>query len=138
MSVDRLRQRLQLAEDALRALDELAFLATPTRIERDAAIQRFAYTVEAIWKAAQRVLSAQYGIELASPKTVIRACAQNGLLDDDAARAAMQAIDDRNLTAHTYNEALAAAIHARLAAHARLLRGWLAALRGAAEDPPLR
>ena len=51
MSVDRLRQRLQLAEDALRTLDELAFLANPTRIERDAAIQRFEYTVEAIWKA---------------------------------------------------------------------------------------
>jgi hypothetical protein len=36
--------------------------------------------------------------------------------------------NDRNLTTHTYNEALAERIGSHLAAHARLIGGWLAAM----------
>lgn len=46
----------------------------------------------------------------------------------------MDMIDDRNLTALTYNEALAIAIFSRLPAHARLLRRWLTALAAAITD----
>lgn len=126
--MERLRQRLHAAQQALGTLEELAFLAQPSRVERDAAIQRFEYTVEATWKAAQLRLAHDYGVESASPKPVIRNCAQNGVLCEDDARLAMDMIDDRNLTAHTYNEALAIAIFSRLPAHARLLRRWLTAL----------
>ena len=115
--MDRLKQRLAQADSALRTLEELAFIESPSRIERDAATQRFEYTVEATWKAAQRTLALDYGVELASPKPVVRACAQNGLLEEAAAREAMQMIDDRNLTAHTYNEPLAIAIFSRLPPH---------------------
>jgi hypothetical protein len=44
----------------------------------------------------------------------------------------MQMIDDRNLTAHTYNEPLAMAIYYRLPGHARILRGRLDQLTNAA------
>lgn len=126
--MDRLTHRLEQAARALASLEQLAGIAAPSLIERDAAIQRFEYTVEACWKAARAVLSERYGIELASPKPVVRACAQNGLLKEDDARAAMDMIDDRNLTSHTYNEELAIAIFGRLALHAGLLRRWLEAL----------
>jgi nucleotidyltransferase substrate binding protein (TIGR01987 family) len=128
--VERLTQRIELAARALASLDQLAGLASPSLIERDAAIQRFEYTVEACWKAARAVLSERYGTELASPKPVVRACAQNGLLEEDDARAAMDMIDDRNLTSHTYNEALAIAIFGRVAGHAEVMRRWLDALSG--------
>ena len=36
--------------------------------------------------------------------------------------------DDRNLTVHTYNEALANAIFARLPQHAAALEGWVKAM----------
>lgn len=126
--MDRLTHRLEQAARALASLEQLAGLGSPSLIERDAAIQRFEYTVEACWKAARGVLSERYGAELASPKPVVRACAQNGLLNEDDARAAMDMIDDRNLTSHTYNEELAIAIFGRLAQHAGLLRRWLDAL----------
>lgn len=126
--MERLTRRLELASRALASLEQLSCLNAPTSIERDAAIQRFEYTVEAGWKAARAVLAEHYGIELASPKPVVRACAQNGLLSETDARSAMEMIDDRNLTSHTYNEELAVAIFARLAGHANLLRRWLAAL----------
>ena len=125
--MDRLTWRLQQAARALTSFKQLAFIKSPSLIERDAAIQRFEYTTEACWKAAQAALLEHFGVEAASPKAVIRAAAQNGLLSEPDARAAMGLIDDRNLTSHTYNEALAITLFARLAGHAgvfeRLLEG---------------
>ena len=133
--MDRLSQRIQMAHRALATLQELALLAAPTTVERDAAIQRFEYSTEACWKAAQSVLSIQFGLELASPKSVIRASAQNALLTESDARLAMDLVDDRNLTAHTYNEALAQAIWSRLPTHLSILQRWLATLERAIAKP---
>ena len=133
--MDRLSQRIQMAHRALATLQELALLAAPTTVERDAAIQRFEYSTEACWKAAQSVLSTQFGLELASPKSVIRASAQNALLTESDARLAMDLVDDRNLTAHTYNEALAQAIWSRLPTHLSILQRWLATLERAVAKP---
>lgn len=131
--MERLTRRLELARQALDTLLELTALPAPNRIERDAAIQRFEYSVEACWKAAQAVLDTRFGIVAASPKPVVRACAQNGLLTEVDGHAAMTLIDDRNLTSHTYNQDLAAAIHGRLAAHAGLMGRWLEALENSAK-----
>ena len=106
----RVHQRLQMVRRALATLQELTPLTSPTLVEREAAIQRFEYSTEACWKAAQSVLSMHFGLELASPKSVVWASAQNGLLTEAAARLAMDLVDDRNLTSHTDNEALAQAI----------------------------
>ena len=97
-------------------------------MERDAAIQRFEYSTQACWKAAQSVLSVHFGLELGSPKSVIRSCAQNALLAESDARLAMDLVDDRNLTSHTCNEALAQAIWSRLPTHLSVLQRWIAAL----------
>ena len=125
--MDRLNWRSQQAARALASFKQLAFIESPNAIERDAAIQRFEYTTEACWKAAQAALLEHFGVEAASPKAVIRAAAQNGLLSEPDARAAMGLIDDRNLTSHTYNEALAITLFTRLPGHAdifeRLLKG---------------
>ena len=98
---------------ALRSLEET--LAAPfSVIVRDATIQRFEFTLEALWKLAQRYLLLQEGLELGSPKGVIRGCFQAGLLEEEATALLLQAIDDRNLTVHTYNEALAELIYQHL------------------------
>lgn len=130
--MERLNRRLALARQALDTLLELTALPAPNRIERDVAIQRLEYTVEACWKAAQAVLDTRFGVVAASPKPVVRACAQNALLTEDDGHPAMAMIDDRNLTSHTYNEDLAVAIHSRLAGHAGLMGRWLDALENSA------
>ena len=84
--MDRLTWRLQQATRALLSFKQLAFIPSPSMIERDAAIQRFEYTTEACWKAAQATLFEHFGVEAASPKAVIRAAAQNGLLSELDAR----------------------------------------------------
>lgn len=133
--MERLVQRIQMARRALAMLQELTPIASPTSVERDAAIQRFEYSTEACWKAAQSALSVQFGLELASPKSVIRASVQNGLLTEAAARLAMDLVDDRNLTSHTYNEALAQAIWSRLPTHLSVLQQWMMALERLANQP---
>jgi hypothetical protein len=131
----RVQQRIGLARRALATLQELTPIASPSLVERDAARQRFEYSTEACWKAAQSVLSMQFGLALASPKSVIRASAQNALLTEADARLAMDLVDDRHLTAHTYNEALAQAIWSRLPGHAQVLENWLLALQRAVAPP---
>ena len=43
----------------------------PSKIERDAAIQRFEYSFEATWKSAQRFLAVVEGVEAGSPKSTV-------------------------------------------------------------------
>ncbi|PZA06819.1 MULTISPECIES: HI0074 family nucleotidyltransferase substrate-binding subunit [unclassified Meiothermus] len=120
--MDRLAQRLSIARKALETLAELPLEPSADAVIRDAAIQRFEYTLEAVWKAAQLYLRECEGIDLASPKGVVRACYEA------EARWGMQMVDDRNLTAHTYNEELAKLIFSRLPGHLALMRRLLEAL----------
>ncbi len=133
--MDRLRERLVVAQKALATLQELPLGERTDTIIRDAAIQRFEYTLEAVWKVAQLYLREREGLDIASPKGVIRACLAVGLLTPEEGRLALKMVDDRNLTVHTYNETLAEAIFSRLAQHAMLMDRWLAALAaGGLED----
>jgi nucleotidyltransferase substrate binding protein (TIGR01987 family) len=126
--VERLNERLQAAEKALRTLREI--LKEPTsEVIRDAAILRFTYTFETVWKAAQLYLAEREELEAGSPVGVIRACWQAGILDEQQTEAASRMARDRNLTVHTYQEELAIELYGRLRAHADLLSVWLERLR---------
>ena len=123
--MDRLTQRLATARSALATLDELAHKSERSKVERDAAIQRFEYTFEAVWKAVQLYLREREGLDPGSPKAVARASLEVGILDADETRLALTMADDRNLTVHTYNEGLAEELAGRLSQHAVLLRQWV-------------
>jgi nucleotidyltransferase substrate binding protein (TIGR01987 family) len=126
--MERLKERIQIAQQAFNTFRELVGKENVSAVERDAAIQRFEYTFEATWKAAQRYLLIQEGVDTGSPKAVIRACWQCGILDEEMARQAMNMADDRNLTVHTYNEDLANVIYSHLSAYAGLLSKWIFAM----------
>ena len=129
--MDELTRRLALARRALATLREV--LAEPkTAITRDASIQRFEYSFETTWKAAQRHLRDAEGLDPGSPASVIRAAHAVGLLDETAARLGLEVVRDRNLTVHTYNERLADEIYARLQSYLSLMESWLAAIEGRA------
>ncbi len=106
-------------------MEELFLEDHPTTVVRDAAIQRFEYSFEAAWKAAQRYLRVMEGRVEASPKPVVRASVAAGLLEETDGRIALNMVDDRNLTSHTYNEALAQRIFSALPEYARIMRTWL-------------
>ena len=104
--MERLNQRLEMAQQTLAAFDEV--LAMPfSKIVRDATTKRFEFAVEAVWKLAQLYLREKEGLEFNSPKMVFRGLFQIGILDETQTQLALKMIDERNLTVHTYNEALA-------------------------------
>jgi nucleotidyltransferase substrate binding protein (TIGR01987 family) len=132
--VDRLAERLADAARAVATLHEV--LREPfSVIVRDAAIKRFEYTFEAVWKAAQLYLSNE-GFDVASPRGVVRTSVQAGLLTLEQAEGALVMVDDRNLTVHLYKEAVARQIFERLPGHAALLRDWLAAIQRRYDELP--
>lgn len=126
--MERLIERLAVARRALDTL-QAVLREPPSALVRDAALQRFEYTFEATWKAAQRFAYVIDGLELSSPKPLIRSAARSSLLTEAQIRAALAMCDDRNGCAHTYNESLADAIFARLPGHAALLAEWLRAMQ---------
>jgi len=124
----RLSERIAVARRAIGTLRELSQKATLTAVERDALLQRFEYSVEATWKAAQRYLSEIEGIDVGSPKAALRASLRTGVLDEAQTRAGLVMVEDRNLTVHTYDERLADEIAARVPGHAALLHAWIESL----------
>lgn len=92
---------------------------------RDAAIQRFEYTTEALWKCLQAYLQEKEGIECYSPKSCLREARNVGLLDEGETVLAMEMIDDRNMTSHTYREEVAETIYGKLSGYAALMKKML-------------
>ncbi len=131
--MERIKERIVDAFRALATFEKVAGLPQPTDVERDAAIQRFEYTFEMTWKAAQAYLADQGVTDIASPRGVIRASFKMELFDEETARKFMGMVDDRNLTVHTYREEFAIQLYQRLANHAALLRQWLAGIQKKAE-----
>jgi len=125
--LERLNERIETARTALATLSEVLDLEK-SEVVRDAAIKRFEYTFEAVWKAAQRFLRQVEGVEEGSPKSVVRTSFRIRLLDEAQARRAMEMATDRNLTVHIYNEELAEEIYSRLPAYSELMDSWLEAM----------
>lgn len=125
--MERLNERLAFAKNALAALNE-ALVLPYSKIVRDASIQRFEFTLESLWKLAQRFLILNEGLEIGSPKGVVKACFQVGLLNENQTHILLQSIDDRNLTVHTYNEQLAEEIYQRLSFYQPVLNDWYFAM----------
>jgi nucleotidyltransferase substrate binding protein (TIGR01987 family) len=126
--MERVKERLQVARQALTTLQELADKPNLTVLERDAAIQRFEYTFEAAWRAAQTFLYEFEGVAANSPKSAVRASWQAGLLDEVSSQAALRMCEARNMTVHTYNEKLAQEIADQVPDFARLIETWLSAM----------
>ena len=122
--MERLKERKAIAGQALQRLHELAMHTELTEVERDALIQRFEFSFEIVWKVAKDYLSVEEGIDAASPKKVIRSCREVGLLDEAETRLALVMADDRNLTAHTYDEEFAQQMVTKIVEYDLLLRCW--------------
>lgn len=106
-------------------LHELTIKEDMTEVERDAMIQRFEFSFEILWKCAKEYLFVHEGIDVASPKKVIRACREIGMFDENQTKTALIMADDRNLTTHTYDEEFAENMAKRMERYDQLLHDWL-------------
>ena len=126
--MERLKKKIDTAKKALKTLQELLAVENLTAVERDAVIQRFEYTFEALWKAGKLFLREIEGLEIGSPKSVIRGFLQVGMFTEDQTAVALDMVDDRNLTSHAYNEDLAEQIYNQIGDYADVMANWLTAM----------
>ncbi len=125
-------ERIDDTARALATLMDVVAVSEPRPIERDAAITRFTYTFEAVWKSARAFLLDREGRDAASPKSAVRTSHEVGLLDDAQTEAALAMTNDCKMIVHLYHEDLAKQIFARLPGHAEILHAWLVAMRARA------
>lgn len=113
MSKGRFAQRqVDARESAVRLADAVA---QPERdIVRDATIQRFEFTFEAVWKTLKLYLERQ-GHECGGPRPTLKKAFAESLINspEDSDRW-LRMLEDRNLASHAYDVALSREIYQRI------------------------
>ena len=99
----RWHQRLQNFEKALGQLTEFVELPSLNKFEKQGFVQCFEYTFELAWKTLKDFLESQ-GHVINSPRMAIQVSFQSQLIEDG--HAWLEALQKRNLMAHTYSEEL--------------------------------
>jgi len=117
-------ERLELKfKDAKNALDTLKEILKEekTVIIRDASIQRFEYTFEAVWKFVKEYLKEKEGVIANAPKSVFRELLTLEVLTEEEVVLCLEMTDKRNDTSYTYKEKVADIIYAKLDDYAHLM-----------------
>lgn len=105
--MNKLANLIKDLEKANQRLKE-AIKLKPTRIHKDATIQRFEFTFELAWKTIQEYIRDQ-GFDCNSPKNCIREEARLEVIENPEGW--IEYLKARNLIAHTYNEKMADKIY---------------------------
>ena len=130
MTESRLHERVSEFCKAVSRLAE-ACAQPETSFMRDSVIQRFEFCWELAWNMLKARLL-QLGVEATNPRDCFRAAVTAQILADGNAWTELQLM--RNLTSHTYHEALAVDVYKHLRDEGGLLRfqelaglsqGWL-------------
>ena len=132
--MDKLGQRLRSCQRALATLDEAVNMPFNI-IVRDASIQRFEYSFESLWKLLKAYLEQHEGIRCDSPKRCFREALQVRLLSVGETETCLVMTDDRNLTSHTYIEAVAEAIFRKLPSYLTVMRTLVANIQAHIAGP---
>lgn len=123
MSKERFIERQNDVRESTARLAE-AVAQPESELIRDATIQRFEFSFEVVWKTLKLYLERQ-GHECGGPRpTLKKAFVENLISSPEEADLWLQMLEDRNLTSHAYDEALANQIYGHIALdYARLLGG---------------
>jgi nucleotidyltransferase substrate binding protein (TIGR01987 family) len=126
--MEQLSDKLQSCERALNTLDEILAMSFSI-VVRDASIQRFEYSFEALWRLLKAYLKEYEGVICNSPKQCFREGFRVGVLSVEGTETCLLMTDDRNLTSRTYIEAIAAAIYSKLPSYLLVMNTLLATIR---------
>jgi len=126
MSRERFAERKAELQNAVKRLRE-AVAQPESDLVRDAVIQRFEFTFELIWKSLKLYLERQ-GLDCGGPRSTLKKAFTEGLINSpDEADVWLQVHEDRNLTSHAYDEALANRIYQHVVQDYTALLGQMAA-----------
>ena len=97
----RWKQRFENFEKAFQLLERTVAIVSPSEAERGGLIQFFEAAFELSWKTIKDYLESQ-GIDAKTPRDAIKQAFRIELIEDG--HVWMQALENRDLTVHTYNE----------------------------------
>lgn len=97
----RWKQRFQNFEKAYLLLERTLNINNPSEAEKGGLIQFYEMAFELAWKLMKDYLE-EKGFTLDSPRESIKQAFQSGMIEDG--QDWMDALTDRNLTTHTYDE----------------------------------
>jgi nucleotidyltransferase substrate binding protein (TIGR01987 family) len=97
----RWKQRLQNFERAFNLLERTLQIDGPSEAERGGLIQFYEMAFELAWRLMKDYLSEE-GYTLNSPREAVKQAFQSGVIAEG--HRWIEALDDRNLTSHTYDE----------------------------------
>lgn len=100
----RWKQRFQNFDKAFSMLSEFMAKGDLNKFEEQGLVQCFEYTFELSWKTMTDYLELS-GFSVKSPRETIQTAFQNGMIADG--HTWIDALDKRNIMAHTYNETTA-------------------------------
>lgn len=107
----RWKQRFQNFERSYQLLEDTLRISRPSDAERAGLIQFFEMTFELGWKLMKDYLEDQ-GFSVNSPKEAIKQAFQSELIEDG--HGWVDALNDRNLTTHTYQEETAVKVEQKI------------------------
>lgn len=115
--MEKIKLRYEAMQQSLRSLEKaLVILEKSTekdfeinKLMRDGTIQRFEYSIDGFWKFLKIYFEMNFkiAIESPSPKTILKLALDMQLISDHECMILLDAVSDRNLTSHTYDEDLA-------------------------------
>jgi nucleotidyltransferase substrate binding protein (TIGR01987 family) len=111
LKIIRWKQRFENFEKSFLLLKEFTQIKKPSKIERAGGIQFFEMSFKLAWKVLKDYLESE-GFEPKSPKATLKQAFQSNLVEDG--HIWMDALDDRNLTIHTYDEETAEEIEFKI------------------------
>src|ERR1035438_9944599 len=125
MSKERFAERKAELQNAIKRLRE-AVAQPEGDLVRDAVIQRFEFTFELVWKSLKLYLERQ-GLDCGGPRSTLKKAFTEGLINSpDEADVWLRVLEDRNLTSHAYDEALAIRIYQHVVQEYVALLGQMA------------
>lgn len=122
--MERIRLKYQDAFNALKTLGDI--LKEPfSMIIRDATIQRFECTFEALWKFLKEYLKEKEGIVSNSPKACFKEIFSLGFLTEEETVRCLEMTDRKNDTSHTYKVEVAKLIYSKIKGYYILMKNLL-------------
>lgn len=114
-----MRKALKTLEKILYKIDVLSQSKLDEEMSiliRDSIIKRFEYCIDSFWKFLKLYLEEvqKIDVEIASPRNILRLSLESGIITNSEHKILVDAISDRNLTSHSYNEVLAHKIQQRI------------------------
>lgn len=114
----RWKQRFYNFERAFKLLERTLEIAEPSEAERGGLIQFYEMAFELAWKTLKDYLTEQ-GFDVTTPREAIKQGYQAQVIDDG--HLWLQALTDRNLTVHTYDENKAKEVEKSIREHYSVL-----------------